>query len=194
MALVLTLRGAPGRFCQGSPWFPGSPPLFPWAECHILQHDPACTHQHRDTEPLASWWDQFSFTHEYQVSLIFMLSWKYPSTYCGWGPIKYLYSCYRGFPGGASGKEPACQCRRHKRHWVQKMPWRRARQSTPVFLPGESHGQRSLAGYIGLEKSQTRLRQLSTDVCTHITILPRNTCKNSWRCNRNHSINCFFPA
>ena len=116
MALVLTLRGAPGRFCQGSPWFPGSPPLFPWAECHILQHDPACTHQHRDTEPLASWWDQFSFTHEYQVSLIFMLSWKYPSTYCGWGPIKYLYSCYRGFPGGASGKEPACQCRRHKRH------------------------------------------------------------------------------
>ena len=34
------------------------------------------------------------------------------------------------FPGGASGKEPACQCRRHKRHefdpWVRKIPWRRA--------------------------------------------------------------------
>ena len=30
---------------------------------------------------------------------------------------------------------------------VGKMPWRRARQPTPVFLPGESHGQRSLAGY-----------------------------------------------
>ena len=29
---------------------------------------------------------------------------------------------------------------------VGKMPWRRARQPTPVFLPGESHGQRSLAG------------------------------------------------
>ena len=28
-----------------------------------------------------------------------------------------------------------------------KTPWRRAWQSTPVFLPGESHGQRSLAGY-----------------------------------------------
>jgi len=57
-----------------------------------------------------------------------------------------------GFPGIASGKEPACQGRRHKRHrfdhWVGKIPWRRARQPTPVFLLGESHGQRSLAGYI----------------------------------------------
>ena len=31
--------------------------------------------------------------------------------------------------------------------WVGKIPWRRARQSIPVFLPGESHGQRSLVGY-----------------------------------------------
>jgi len=29
--------------------------------------------------------------------------------------------------------------------WVRKIPWRRAWQPTPVFLPGESHGQRSLA-------------------------------------------------
>ena len=54
-------------------------------------------------------------------------------------------------PGGARGKEPICQCRRHKKHgfdpWVRKMPWRRAWQPTPEFLPGEAHGQRSLAGY-----------------------------------------------
>ena len=31
--------------------------------------------------------------------------------------------------------------------WVGKIPWRRAWQPTPVFLPGESHGQRSLTGY-----------------------------------------------
>ena len=31
--------------------------------------------------------------------------------------------------------------------WVGKIPWRRACPPTPVFLPGESHGQRSLAGY-----------------------------------------------
>jgi len=34
--------------------------------------------------------------------------------------------------------------------WVGKTPWRRAQQPTPVFLPGESHGQRSLVGYKGL--------------------------------------------
>ena len=56
-----------------------------------------------------------------------------------------------GFPGGAIGKGPACQCRRCKRRCfdlrVGKIPQRRAWQSTPVFLPGESYGQRSLAGY-----------------------------------------------
>ena len=31
--------------------------------------------------------------------------------------------------------------------WVRKIPWRRAWQPTLVFLPGESHGQRSLVGY-----------------------------------------------
>ena len=31
--------------------------------------------------------------------------------------------------------------------WIGKIPWRRAWQATPVFLPGESHGQRRLAGY-----------------------------------------------
>ena len=57
--------------------------------------------------------------------------------YCRW--IRYQLSA------------PACQCRRHKRHrfspWVGKTPWRRAWQPTWVFLPGESHGQRSLEGY-----------------------------------------------
>ena len=39
-------------------------------------------------------------------------------------------------------------CKRRGLHtWVGKIPWRRAWQSTPVSLPGESHGQRSLAGY-----------------------------------------------
>ena len=49
------------------------------------------------------------------------------------------------------GKEPACQCKRHKTcgfdRWVGKILWRRACQPTPVFMPRESHEQRSLAGY-----------------------------------------------
>ena len=54
-----------------------------------------------------------------------------------------------GFPGGASSKEPSCQCKRYGfEPWVGKIPWGRAGQPTPVFLPGESHGQRSLVGCI----------------------------------------------
>ena len=45
-------------------------------------------------------------------------------------------------PRWCSGKEYTCQGRRHKRRgfhpWVRKIPWRRAWQPTPVFLPGES--------------------------------------------------------
>ena len=39
--------------------------------------------------------------------------------------------------------------------WVKKIPGRRKWQPTPVFLPGESHGQRSLVGYSprGLKES-----------------------------------------
>ena len=60
-----------------------------------------------------------------------------------------------------TGKESTCQCRRCNRHgfhpWVRRIPWRRAWQPTPVLLPGESHGQRSLAGYSpwGLKESDT---------------------------------------
>ena len=64
-----------------------------------------------------------------------------------------LLSCVlsSGLPWWLSGKEPACQCRRCKRRrldpWVRKIPWRREWLRAPVFLPGESHGQRNLAGY-----------------------------------------------
>jgi len=55
------------------------------------------------------------------------------------------------FPGGTNGKEPICQCRRCKTSefnaWIGKIPWRRAWQPTPTFMPGESHEQRSLVGY-----------------------------------------------
>ena len=47
-----------------------------------------------------------------------------------------------------SGKESACQCRRHGFDpWFKKIPWSRKWQPSPVFLPGKSHGQRSLMAY-----------------------------------------------
>jgi len=39
--------------------------------------------------------------------------------------------------------------------WVGKIPWRRKWQPTPVFLPGESHGQRSLAGYSPWDRKES---------------------------------------
>ena len=56
-----------------------------------------------------------------------------------------------GFPGGAGGKEPAYQYRRHKtlgfHLCVRKIPWSRAWQCMAVFLPGEAHGQSSLVDW-----------------------------------------------
>ena len=66
--------------------------------------------------------------------------------------IKIIFTIvWASFKKKKHNKEPACQCRICKRRWfnpwVGKNPWRRKWQPTPVFLPGESHGQRSLAGY-----------------------------------------------
>ena len=97
------------------------------------------------------------------------------------------------FPGSTSGKEPTCQCRRHKRcgfnPWLGKIPRRRAWQPTPVFLPGESHGWRSLVGYSpwGLTTdSWTRLRWLSI----HSTDLFRCNFKTS--CSMLYTIHCWM--
>ena len=53
-----------------------------------------------------------------------------------------------GFPGGSNSKRICLQCRRSRFDpLVRKIPWRREWLPTPVFLPGEFHGQRSLEGY-----------------------------------------------
>ena len=60
----------------------------------------------------------------------------------------FVISSLLGLPWRLSSKEFACQCRRRGFDpWVRKILWRRKWQLVPVFLPGKSHGQRSLAGY-----------------------------------------------
>ena len=65
------------------------------------------------------------------------------------GTLFYYYLII--FPGGSGGKELACQHRKCKRcrfdPWVRNIPWSRKWQPNPVFLPKESHGQRSPEGY-----------------------------------------------
>ena len=64
---------------------------------------------------------------------------------------KELETVCQDVPGGANVRELICQGRRGKNHrfepWVRKIPMRRKWQPTPVFLPGESHEQRSLELY-----------------------------------------------
>ena len=68
-------------------------------------------------------------------------------------------------PSGASGKEPTCQCKLDMRcwfdPWIRKIPWRRPWQSAPVFLPRESHGQRSLERYSSWGHKETEAHNLS---------------------------------
>ena len=52
--------------------------------------------------------------------------------------------------------------------WVRKIPWGRKWQPTPVFLPGESHGQRSLGGYS--PDSDTESDTLSDLACMHASL------------------------
>ena len=70
--------------------------------------------------------------------------------------------------GGTSGKESACQYRRHGRHrfdpWVGKIPWRRKWQPILVFLLGKPQGQRSLAGYSLWSHKES---DMTEHACTH---------------------------
>ena len=96
------------------------------------------------------------------------------------------YTTSRGFLGGASGKEPTCQCRRYKRcrfsNWVGKIPWRRAWQPTPVFLPEESHRQRRVAGDSpqGQSQSWTWLKWLSAHACIWPPMLENQFLYSFW--------------
>ena len=75
-----------------------------------------------------------------------------------------MFGLREGFPGGASGKEPATKTDVRNMGLIPGLgrpPWRRTWQPTPVFLPGESHGWRSLADCSPVgPKSQTRLKRL----------------------------------
>ena len=75
----------------------------------------------------------------------------------------FRFSKLYRLPRWHSGKESACQCRRYRRHvfdpWVRKIPWRRAWQPTPIFLPGESHGQRSLVSYSPLGRKESNMTE-----------------------------------
>ena len=79
---------------------------------------------------------------------------------------------------GLSGKESSYQCGGCRfSPWVGKIPWRMKWEPTPGFLPGNSHGQRSLAGCSpwGREELDTTERlhfhALEKEMATHSSVL-----------------------
>ena len=82
------------------------------------------------------------------------ISKKSSSTYDWKKQVNIIYHKWQAtsFPGVTSHKEPVCQSRSYKRSWLLiwslgwEYPLGRAWQPSPVFSPGESPGQRYLAG------------------------------------------------
>ena len=76
----------------------------------------------------------------------------------------------KGFPSGSMGKEFACNAGETEGTvlipGLGRSPGRRAWQPTPVFLPGESHGQRSLAGYSPWGHKELNTTKVTEHVCT----------------------------
>ena len=101
--------------------------------------------------------DMRKFSHQIDISysyLFFPLKLPISKITCHYEP-----SC---FPGGSDGKKVCLQCMRPGfSPWVRKILCMRAWQPTPAFLPGESHGQRSLVGYSPWGHSRTRLNNFT---------------------------------
>ena len=107
-------------------------------------------------------------THSFTV-----LALLFPVVFIFFGLLKTCYSHYR-LPWWPGSKEFTCQCRRHGFDpWVRKIPWRRKWQPTLVFLPGKSHGQRSLVSYSprGWQKSWTQLSDETTIILSMLIFL-----------------------
>ena len=110
---------------------------------------------------LPRWWD-----HSSSDNIWFQWLSVFPIVYIEWF-LRIYWGSEKMLPRWRSSKEFACQCRRHRRcgfsPWVGNIPWNRKCQSISVFLPGQFHWQRGLAGYSpwGRKESDTT-EQLST--------------------------------
>ena len=105
-------------------------------------------------KPKKKYWVWFVFCHP-RVLLFFFPPRPCPNSRSLPGSLALVFSRWcscvpdasKMLPRGLCGKKPACQGRRPGFNpWVGKIHCRRKWQPTPIFLPGESHGQRSLVG------------------------------------------------
>ena len=99
-------------------------------------------------------------------------------------PSEHQKSMYLGFPGGSDGKVSACNAGDPVFHpWVRKIPWRWAWQLTPTFLPGESHGQRSLVGYSPQGPKESNMTKHVISLSHMYLYMYKHTCILNNLCN-----------
>ena len=102
-------------------------------------------HPHPDTQNVLSGWSL-------GPSSLGLISSPHPEHHCWINLLRHTLVVLRlcpilGFLGDSDGKVlPECR-RPGFDPWIGKIPWRRKWKPTPVFLPGEFHGQRNLVGY-----------------------------------------------
>ena len=122
------------------------------------------SHGSLDSRSHFVWWPELCPLQNSYAEVLTPYTWE-----CGWILRQDLQAIVISFPGGTSGKEPAYQCRRCKRcgldPWVRKIPRRRAWQVTPVFLPGESHGQKSLMGHSPVDHKKSDTTEATEHGC-----------------------------
>ena len=101
-----------------------------------------------------------------------LTTWQSPS-----GQLNSLYCDYMGILGGASGKQPTCQCRRCGFDpWVGTIPWRRKYNPFQCSCLENPMDRRACwAAVHGVTKSRTRLKQLSTYTVWLLTTLQMDT-------------------
>ena len=108
---------------------------------------------------------------------------------CGWFSIFHgastfggCWSWKEGFPGGSVVKNPPANAGDGGWSWVGKILWRRKWQPTPVFLSGESHRQRGLAGYCtwGRKESDTTEHVPTLQSLKSYWIVNRTFAKHAW--------------
>ena len=99
-----------------------------------------------------------------------------------WVTEQHQIWCSR-LPMWLPSEEPDCHCRRPKKRsldaWVGKTPWRRAWQPIPVFLPGESHGQRSQGlQFTGSQRVRHDWAGLARASCAYVLtkLCPERSC------------------
>ena len=102
-----------------------------------------------------------------------------------------------GLPRWQSCKESCCQCRSHRRlgfdPWIGKIPWRRKWQPSPVFLPEESHGQKSLEGYSPWGCKELDMTEVTERTHTHTGFLGSKTLRFKTRLDCGQTVTTDHP-